>query len=131
MRLVGATRPLPSAVREPERGRPSLPPSSSRSQAERTTSSKGRLAELASYLSFGASPRASIHLVEAGRALALLRGRDYVLPEDLTDLAPDVLRHRLVLSYPALAEGVTADELIAQIMKLIPAPERPLRTQVR
>ena len=59
----------------------------------------------AKYLTFGASPRASIHLIEGARALAFLRGRDYALPEDVTDLVPDVLRHRLVLSYEALAEG--------------------------
>ena len=63
---------------------------------------------LAQYITFGASPRASIHLIEGARALAFLRGRDYVLPEDVTDLAPDVLRHRLVLSYEALAEGLVA-----------------------
>ncbi len=57
---------------------------------------------------FGASPRAPIHLIEGARALAFLRGRDYVLPEDVTDLVPDVLRHRLVLSYEALADGAVA-----------------------
>ena len=63
------------------------------------------LKDLARYLTFGASPRASINLIEGARALAFLRGRDYVLPEDVTDMVPDVLRHRLVLSYEALAEG--------------------------
>jgi MoxR-like ATPase len=62
------------------------------------------LEELSRYLLFGASPRGSIQLIEAARALAYLRGRTYVLPEDVIDLAPDVLRHRLVLSYEALAE---------------------------
>ena len=65
------------------------------------------MADLAKYVSFGASPRASIHLIEAARALAFLRGREYVLPEDVTDLAPDVLRHRLVLTYEALAEALS------------------------
>jgi len=88
------------------------------------------LRELARYLSFGASPRATIHLVEGARALAMLRGRDYVLPEDVTDLAPDVLRHRLVLSYEALADGVTADALISQVMRHVPVPPRPLQTHV-
>jgi MoxR-like ATPase len=88
------------------------------------------LGELASYLSYGASPRACIHLIEAARALACLRGRDYVLPEDVTDLVPDVFRHRLVLSYQALAEGKTADELIRRIMQAIPAPEKPLEAHV-
>jgi len=85
------------------------------------------LPELARLLSFGASPRASIALVEAGRALACLRGRSYVLPEDLADLAPDCLRHRLVLSYEALAEGLSADALVQQVMARIPLPERPLQ----
>jgi MoxR-like ATPase len=65
------------------------------------------LAELAKYLTYGASPRATIGMIEGAKALALLRGRRYVLPEDITDLVPDVLRHRLVLSYEALAEGLT------------------------
>ena len=89
------------------------------------------LAELAKYLSFGASPRAPIYLVEGARALAYLRGRTYALPEDVTDLVPDVFRHRLVLTYEALAEGMTADALMLRIMQRIPAPERPLEAHVR
>ena len=85
----------------------------------------------ARYITFGASPRATIHLVEAARALAFLRGRAYVLPEDVTDLAPDVLRHRLSLSYEALADAVTPDQLIARIMQHVRAPEKPLETHVR
>jgi MoxR-like ATPase len=69
--------------------------------------------------------------VEGARALAFLRGRSYVLPEDLTDIAPDVLRHRLVLSYEALSDALTPDQLILRIMKHLPAPERPLETHVR
>jgi len=88
------------------------------------------LRELARYLSFGASPRATIHMIEGARALALLRGRDYALPEDVADIAPDVLRHRLVLSYEALADGVSADALIARIMRATALPPRPLRTHV-
>ena len=87
--------------------------------------------DLARYITFGASPRATIHLVEAARALAFLRGRAYVLPEDVTDLAPDVLRHRLSLSYEALADAVTPDQLIARIMQHVRAPEKPLETHVR
>jgi len=87
--------------------------------------------DLARYITFGASPRATIHLVEAARALAFLRGRAYVLPEDVTDLAPDVLRHRLSLSYEALADAVTPDQLIARIMQQVRAPEKPLETHVR
>ncbi len=83
------------------------------------------------YLTFGASPRASINLIEGARALAFLRGRDYVLPEDVTDMAPDVLRHRLILTYEALAESLAPDEIVARIMEHIPAPEKPLETHVR
>jgi MoxR-like ATPase len=87
--------------------------------------------DLARYISYGASPRATIHLIEGARALAYLRGRDYVLPEDVTDLVPDVLRHRLVVTYEALSDSLSADELIRQIMQKIPAPEKPLDTHVR
>ena len=89
------------------------------------------IADLSRYLSYGASPRASIHLIEAARALAYLRGRSYVLPEDVTDLATDVLRHRLVLSYQALSDALTPDELIRRIMQHIKAPETPLEAHVR
>src|SRR6186997_1575830 len=81
---------------------------------------------IARYITCGASPRASIHLIEAARALAHLRGRNYVLPEDVTDLAPDVLRHRLVLSYEALSDALSPDEIIGRIMQNIPAPQKPL-----
>jgi MoxR-like ATPase len=84
------------------------------------------LPELSKYLQFGASPRATIGLVEGARALALLRGRGYALIEDVSDLVPDVLRHRLVLSYEALADGITADALIARIVQKLPKPEKPL-----
>ena len=86
---------------------------------------------LSKYLSFGASPRAPIHTIEGAKALAYLRGRTYVLPEDVTDLVPDVFRHRLVLTYQALSEGKTADDLIRQVMQKIPAPEKPLEAHVR
>jgi MoxR-like ATPase len=82
--------------------------------------------DLARYLTYGASPRASIHLIEAARALAHLRGRAYVLPEDVSDLAPDVLRHRLVLSYEALSDALTPDQIVQRIMQNIPAPQKPL-----
>jgi len=89
------------------------------------------ITDLAKYISYGASPRASIHLIEGARALAFLRGRDYALPQDVTDLVPDVLRHRLVLSYEALANSLTADELIQRVMQHVPAPEKPLEKHVR
>ncbi|MFT4268370.1 MAG: AAA family ATPase [Xenophilus sp.] len=77
-------------------------------------------------ITFGASPRATIHLTEGARALAMLRGRGYALPEDMSDLVPDVLRHRITLSYEGLAEGLTPDVLIERIMKAVPPPARPL-----
>ncbi len=89
------------------------------------------LGELDKYISFGASPRATISLIEGGRALAYLRGRGYMLPEDVLDIAPDVLRHRLSLSYEALADGLDADALVARIMQRVPAPDRPLEAHVQ
>jgi MoxR-like ATPase len=86
------------------------------------------LAKLARYVTFGASPRASINLVLAARALAFIRGRDYTLARDLTDLALDVLRHRLVLSYEALGEEVTADTVLTRVMDALTVPDvRPGR----
>jgi len=83
------------------------------------------------YLTYGASPRASIHMIECARALAFLRGRDYALPQDVVDMVPDVLRHRLVLSYEALAEGLTPDELIKRLMQKVRPPEKPMQAHVR
>ncbi|HLG06536.1 MAG TPA: ATPase, partial [Gemmatimonadales bacterium] len=70
----------------------------------------------------GASPRASLSLAQAGRASAFLQGRDFVVPEDLRALAPDVLRHRLVLTFEAEAEDVTADSVVAQILGAVKVP---------
>jgi len=89
------------------------------------------LKDLPRLLTYGASPRATISMIEAGRALAFLRGREYVLPEDVVDIIPDVLRHRLVLSYEALSESVTADQIIAQILRAVPAPEKLLEAHVK
>jgi MoxR-like ATPase len=86
------------------------------------------LKDLRALLTYGASPRATINLVEGARALALLRGRDYVLPQDMIDLVPDVLRHRLVLSYEALSQSVSADSIIRRILDAVRAPDVPLRT---
>jgi len=90
------------------------------------TPEKHGLKDLRKYITFGASPRATINLTEGSRALAMLRGRTYVLPEDMTDLVADVFRHRIVLSYEALSEGFTADAIVAKIMAKIPAPPKPL-----
>ncbi|MBO4123183.1 MoxR family ATPase [Cupriavidus gilardii] len=89
------------------------------------------LDDLDRYVTFGASPRATIGLIEGARALALLRGRHYAVPEDVIDLVPDVLRHRLSLSYEAMSDGVTADALIGRIVQAMPVPERPLESHVR
>lgn len=90
-------------------------------KATRNPASVG-LQDLERYITFGASPRAPINLILASRALAFIRGRDYVLPPDVQELALDVLRHRLVLSYEALADDVTPDDLIRTIMASLPAP---------
>jgi MoxR-like ATPase len=80
------------------------------------------LPDLAPYISFGASPRGPISLVQSARALALVRGRDYVLAEDLGALAKDALRHRLVLSYQALAEEVSSDTILDQVIAAVQVP---------
>jgi len=87
--------------------------------------------DLARYLTYGASPRATIHLIEGARALAFLRGRSYALPEDVSDLVPDVLRHRLSLSYEALSDALTADAIVQRIMQHVRRPEKPLDSHVR
>jgi MoxR-like ATPase len=89
------------------------------------------LKELESYITFGASPRASINLILAARALAFVRGRSYALPQDVLDMAFDVMRHRLVLSYEALSDNVSADELLQRILNRIPMPEVPLHEHAR
>ena len=93
--------------------------------ATRTPERHG-LKDVGRLITYGASPRATIGLVEGARALALLRGRSYALPEDMVALVPDVLRHRVVLSYEGLSEGLSSDALIERIMKAVPAPAKPL-----
>jgi MoxR-like ATPase len=88
------------------------------------------LPELKRFITFGASPRASINMILAGRAMALVRGREYALPDDLKDIAHDVLRHRLVLSYEALADGITPDGIIDRILQAVPVPELALRERM-
>jgi MoxR-like ATPase len=79
--------------------------------------------DVANWVTYGASPRATLGLVSASRALALVRGRDYVLPQDVLDITADVLRHRLVLSYDALADGVPADHVVKRIVQSVPLPQ--------
>jgi MoxR-like ATPase len=93
--------------------------------ATREPASHG-VGEIAPYISYGASPRGPISLVHGSRALALIRGREYALVEDLQALAKDALRHRLVLSYQALAEEVSPDELLDQVLAAVPAPRLDL-----
>ncbi len=131
--LVAAGR----AARDPRRGRPAPPPADA---SPRSTSTRGSSAtrsalveatrkltywgapDLETYVSYGASPRGSINLIHGARAMALLHGRRYVLPSDIIALAPDVLRHRLVMSYAALADGITADTIVERVLSLVPAP---------
>jgi MoxR-like ATPase len=79
------------------------------------------LADLATLVEFGASPRGPIGLVQAARVLALLRGRAHVVIDDIHDLAFDLLRHRIVLSYDALSEGVSADDVLERVLEAVPA----------
>jgi len=83
--------------------------------------------DIAKYITYGASPRASINIVLTARALAFMRGRSYVLAQDLADVAVDVLRHRIVLSYEALSDDVTSDTLVAKVMERIPVPTAPMQ----
>ncbi|WP_240746949.1 AAA family ATPase [Cryptosporangium phraense] len=87
------------------------------------------LPDVANWISYGASPRASLGLVAATRALALMRGRDYALPQDVVDLAPDILRHRLVLSYDAIADGVPPEHIVQRVLETIPLPTVSPRQQ--
>jgi MoxR-like ATPase len=84
------------------------------------------LKELVPYITFGASPRASINLILTAKALSYVRGRDYALPQDVLDMAHDVMRHRLVLSYEALSDNISSDDLLNKIFNKIPMPVVPL-----
>lgn len=106
--IVAATRPPEAGVGKAAAGRNGV--------------RGGKEEALHKYISFGASPRAGIALYQCAKAAALLAGRDFVLPEDVKSMARQVLRHRLVLSYEAAAEGVTTDDLIARILALLPVP---------
>ncbi len=89
------------------------------------------LKDLGRYMMFGASPRASINLILTARALAFVRGRSYALPQDVLDMVYDVLRHRLVLSYEALSDNVSGDEIVRKILERIPVPVVPLHEHAR
>ncbi|MBR1537265.1 MAG: MoxR family ATPase [Treponema sp.] len=104
--IVAATRPLPEKKQV-------------QNIAVRTSQKKD---DISRYISFGASPRAGIALLQCSKARALFSGRDFVLPEDIKESAPSVLRHRIVLSYEAAADSVTSDDLIQKILELLPLP---------
>nr|WP_237710608.1 MoxR family ATPase [Saccharopolyspora spinosa] len=87
------------------------------------------LSDIAGWVSYGASPRASLGIIAASRALALVRGRDYVLPQDVVDVVPDVLRHRLVLSYDALADGIPVEHIVSRVLQTVPLPQVSARPQ--
>ncbi|MCT2587053.1 chaperone MoxR1 [Actinophytocola gossypii] len=90
--------------------------------ATRTPREHG-LNDVAGWVAYGASPRASLGIIASARALALIRGRDYVLPQDVVDVIPDVLRHRLVLSYDALADSVPLDHIVSRVLQTVPLPQ--------
>ncbi len=84
--------------------------------------------DISHYILYGASPRASINLIVTGRALAYVRGRNYALLEDVMDMALDVMRHRLVLSYEAMSDNISSDEIIQRVLDRVPIPAQPLKT---
>ena len=84
------------------------------------------LGDIQHYIMFGASPRASINLILTAKALAFVRGRAYVLPQDVLDMAMDVIRHRLVLSYEALSDNISSDDILKKIFDRVPLPVVPL-----
>ena len=92
---------------------------------------KFNIPEVAKYITYGASPRASINLIITARALAFIRGRNYVIPQDIVDMTMDVMRHRLVLSYEALSDSVTSDMILQRILETIPVPAQPLYEYVK
>ena len=94
--------------------------------ATRTPKAFG-MPELERYITYGASPRASINLILTARALAFIRGRTYAIPQDVADIARDVMRHRLVLSFEALSDNVTSDDVLTTVLQRIPAPAVPTR----
>lgn len=80
------------------------------------------LPELRTFIELGASPRASLGLIRAGRALAMMRARNYLIPQDVFDVAPEILRHRLLLSYEALARDIDVETVLARVLSTVPAP---------
>jgi MoxR-like ATPase len=79
--------------------------------------------DMAKFISYGSSPRGSLNLIIGAKSLALLRGREYAMPEDVRDLAPEVLRHRFLLSYEALAQEITPEHLLQRVIEAVPVPK--------
>jgi MoxR-like ATPase len=100
------------------------------STATRNPAAHG-MPDLARYIMYGASPRASINLILTARALAFVRGREYVLPQDVLDMARDVMRHRMVLTFEALSDDITPDNLLSTVLNRVPVPVVPLRDHER
>ena len=131
---MGVTPPVPQQVLTPEVVE-SLQRSADQVYVDRTvleyavnlvlatrTPEQFGLADLRPFVEFGASPRASLGLVRSARAIAMLRGRSYAVPQDVFDVAPEILRHRVVLSYEALAQDVDAEAVLARVLSTVPAP---------
>jgi MoxR-like ATPase len=131
---VGVSTPIPTQVASPEQvrelqtaadaifvDRSTLEYAVNLVLATRNPANFG-LADLVPYVEFGASPRASLGLIRAARALALLRGRSYAIPQDVFDVAPEILRHRVVLSYEALAAGIDAEQVLVRLLSTVAAP---------
>ena len=132
---MGVNAPEPAAGAQPRgpdarcRPRPTRCSSTTRWSTTRSgwcwppaTPAEHGVPDVAQLIQYGASPRASLGLVRATRALALMRGRDYALPQDVQDIAPDILRHRLVLTYDALADDVPADHIVDRVLAAVPLP---------
>jgi MoxR-like ATPase len=122
VRVVRATRPAASERREASRNASAGIAGAAAGRGEAALLPGPEARDVARWVEYGASPRASIHLFRCARAQALMDGRSYVLPEDVKAMAPEVLRHRLVLSYEAEAEGVGADAVIARVLSAISLP---------
>ena len=129
VRAVVDTAQLASLRREAEKVYvdPSLIRHAVRLAASTRSPEEFGVPDVAKYITYGASPRASINLILTARALAFVRGRRYAVPRDVTDMVPDVMRHRLVLSYEALSDGVTSDMILARILEYISPPTQLLQ----
>jgi MoxR-like ATPase len=132
VRAVVSTEQLINLRREAEKVYidPSLIEYSVRLASATRDPEKFGIPDIGKYIMYGASPRASIYLIISARSLAFVRGRSYIVPQDVLDMALDVIRHRLVLSYEAMSDNVTSDMILGRILEYIPAPAQPLQENV-